>query len=195
MRAPTPAQDSAVRIVRAAIGGSAGIEAELSDGDRIAVPVYLARRMLERQYVDVSMREVVEAAAELRSEAGIIPESRDVAWATLKRLTSGRRSHAELKSAFDSQARFLALGGRDHRESHRESHRHELLAFAQSGIERVEILGVVGCRQCKRQHGQRMTVAEALERMPLPCAECTNTGVYGSPFGFCRCLYVPHIGQ
>lgn len=33
-----------------------------------------------------------------------------------------------------------------------------------------------------------MTIEEALEKMPIPCKECTHT-ISDNKKGFCRCMY------
>ncbi|QKK09476.1 MAG: hypothetical protein HND58_15770 [Planctomycetota bacterium] len=158
--------------------------------DRLAVVIDGARRVLGRFGVDPSPTEIAGRASELLQQFEAVPSANDLAWAVLTDMGIRARSHGDLKDVFDAQARFLATEGRDHRDAQRRSYENELKHLAGSGVDRVEILANDGCAECARQNGERWAVQDALAQMPLPCSGCTNTGVYGSPHGFCRCCYV-----
>jgi hypothetical protein len=101
-----------------------------------------------------------------------------------------RGDHQELRSLYYSMALFLSLDGKDPSILLRESHRHELLYIGRPDI-LVEISGPANtwdCQACKKLHGKRMTVAEALRTQPLPNPRCTHRMDDGG-YPFCRCCY------
>jgi len=72
-----------------------------------------------------------------------------------------------------------------------EASKNELLHYQQEGLEKVVIIGT-DCDACKNQNGRILTVAEALEKMPLPHKECSYV-LHKSSVPFCTCCYAPHI--
>lgn len=189
LRTDDPAGEAIARLTRAKAKRAVAIESALTPNDRLAVVIDDARRILGRFSVDPSPAECAGRASDLSEQFGAVPSPSDLAWAVLTDMGIRARSHEDLKGVFDAQARFLATEGRDHRDAQRRSYQHELEHLAESGIERVEILAHGACAECARQNGERWAIRDALARMPLPCSSCTNTGVYGSLHGFCRCSY------
>jgi len=45
------------------------------------------------------------------------------------------------------------------------------------------------CEACRQLENKVFTIEEALEKMPIPCKECTQK-LYDEKRGFCRCSYV-----
>lgn len=75
-----------------------------------------------------------------------------------------------------------------------ESNRNHLLHYHQEdALTHIKILASSnGCESCNKQNDKIMTVAEALEKMPLPHKECSYI-LYKNAAPFCRCCYSPHI--
>ena len=77
----------------------------------------------------------------------------------------------------------------------RHSQKMHLLSL--KGSEQSEVLWgleilAIGCDKCKKLQGNKYTIDEALEKMPIPNPNCTHAFTKkGKPF--CRCCYLPVI--
>ena len=66
----------------------------------------------------------------------------------------------------------------------------QLIELKQSRLApEVEIMGCDNaCPACQDLIGRIYTIDQALEQMPLPCANCTTSTFHGLP-GYCRCSW------
>jgi len=93
------------------------------------------------------------------------------------------------------QAIELCKAGRNFINLLQKHHKSELLYYKKTGvIEKVVILtaGNNSCEHCQKLDHKILTIAEALETMPLPVKHCT-ADVFGTGKGFCRCVYAPEV--
>ena len=94
-----------------------------------------------------------------------------------------------LASAYVQQSYFLFHEGRPHHHVAQEAARCRLLHFQQIGVLKVSVMtcqdGRV-CDYCRSLEGKVLSVAEALQTMPLPGPRCDD--------GMCRCSYSPELG-
>ena len=89
-------------------------------------------------------------------------------------------------------ALFLNKEGKDCFSVLQQSAKMNLMKFKQAGVvEKVRILtvGEDSCKACRLLENKVFTIEEALEKMPIPCKECTHK-LYDEKKGFCRCSYL-----
>ncbi len=91
-------------------------------------------------------------------------------------------------------AEACAIAGLDFRKPLRLASRYELLDLqAHKIITKVRIVNwQQPCPACRRQNGTVLTIAQALERMPIPCEKCTtryDTESTTGPKGWCQCRF------
>jgi hypothetical protein len=116
----------------------------------------------------------------------------DVIWGIFQNLTLRTTDLQELKMLYSEKALFLNDEGRDCLLQLQQSARMELLSFQKDGFtDKVEVCSAGGCDACQKLNGNTFTIKEALEKMPIPCKECSYKFRVRDKFGFCRCLYVP----
>lgn len=87
-----------------------------------------------------------------------------------------------------------AIAGLDFREQLQQAQRYALLEHqSHKSITRVRIVNwQEPCAACRRQNGKVLTIEQALERMPLPCPDCTTQyegETVENPKGWCQCSY------
>jgi thioredoxin-related protein len=90
---------------------------------------------------------------------------------------------------------FLNDAGKDCFSTRQQVAKMELLTYKKSGvIDKVQILtcGKNSCEACQQLDRKVFTIEEALEKMPIPCKECTFI-LYDKTRGFCRCAYLPGV--
>ncbi len=120
------------------------------------------------------------------------PSNYDVIWGLFQELTIKTTNPQDLKGLYYEKAIFLHEEGRDCFNQLRESVRCELMDVKQQGLaNKVEILSAGGCNACKKQSGLVFTINEALEKMPIPCKDCTFKLRKFYKKYFCRCEYIP----
>lgn len=75
----------------------------------------------------------------------------------------------------------------------------ELLNYTKSGVlKEVEILAKKeeACEICHSQNGQRFSLMDAIEKMPIPHKECTtwkDDHLGKHKHGWCRCTWLPIV--
>ncbi len=90
------------------------------------------------------------------------------------------------KFKYYRRARELAEKGEDFFETLQLSARCELLHFVQTGIKHVIICGCSEIHKgCARMNGKKMTVLQALKKLPIPKRNCGNHLFHESGKGFC----------
>ena len=120
---------------------------------------------------------------------------RDVIWSIFNELLTKIRDLHSLKMIYYEMALFLNEEGKDCFTVLQQSAKMELMKFKQEGFfKKVRILtaGEDSCEACQRLKDTVFTIEEALEKMPIPCKECTHK-LYDEKRGFCRCCYVAEI--
>jgi hypothetical protein len=133
---------------------------------------------------------------ELSIKFGKEAKSSDVIWGLFNELILKMKDLHSLKMIYYEMALFLNKLGKDCFAVLQQSAKMELMKFKQDGfIKKVRILtaGEDSCEACRWLENQVFTIEEALEKMPIPCKECTYK-LYDEKRGFCRCCYAAEIG-
>ena len=125
----------------------------------------------------------------------IEPFDGDVIWAALnEKLMHSMKAGDwnELKLLYHTEADFLRDTDKPFFRVLQESVRAELRGYEERGASAVEVRGTIGaayenCNSCNQVKGKRMSVAQALDSMPIPPPDCAN--------GMCRCWYAPIVAQ
>lgn len=116
----------------------------------------------------------------------------DVIWGLFQKLATGTTDLQKLKGLYYEKALFLNDEGRDCFSQLQQSAKIELHYLKKDGsADKVEICSTGGCKACKKLDGKIFTIKEALDKMPIPCRECSYKFRIKDNFGFCRCEYVP----
>ncbi|MDZ7799032.1 MAG: hypothetical protein U5L76_05560 [Patescibacteria group bacterium] len=117
-------------------------------------------------------------------------EDNDVLWSIYNKIVSQSNNLRKLHGVYYEMALFLNKEGKDCTKISQQSQKMYLLSLKESGVVKgVEILADIGCKECKKLHGNKYTLDEALEKMPIPNPNCTHTFTKkGKPF--CRCTYL-----
>jgi len=129
---------------------------------------------------------------ELSKQFGKEASDSDTAWKIFNiLLMQNFRDFHKLKMLYYSMALFLNEEGKDHFAMSQQSRKMSIMKYRQDGdiIKGVEILAKNSCDECKKLNGKKFTFKEALEKMPIPCKDCTHK-IYDKTRGFCRCGYV-----
>lgn len=132
-----------------------------------------------------------ELSEKFRKEA----KSTDVIWSLFNKLILKTKDLCLLKAIYYNMALFLNEGGKDCFAILQQSAKMELMRFKQEDfIEKVKILttGKDSCKACQRLENKIFTIKEAIEKMPIPCKECTHK-IYNNKKSFCRCCYSAKI--
>jgi hypothetical protein len=136
--------------------------------------------------IDISLGQFEEHEHTRGVLLGFPPKPHDVFWDlanTAAQEAAAQSNWRRLKRLHWEMAMLLYGEGRPHLASQRESHKAELRRLAQSdGVTRVGLVTAKCCPACQADNGRTMTVAEALEQMPLPHEGCK--------LGWCSCMYV-----
>lgn len=132
----------------------------------------------------------------LSKKFGQEARNRDVIWSIFNELLIKKNKDLNsLKMIYYEMALFLNEEGKDCFAVLQQSHKMELMKFKQDGfVKKVRILtaGKDSCEACRQLENKVFTIEEALEKMPIPCKECTHK-LYDEKRGFCRCCYVAEI--
>lgn len=124
------------------------------------------------------------------------PSDYDIIWGLFQELTMRTVNLQDLGELYYQKAIFLHEEGRDCFPQLRESAKIQLIQIKNQGYtNKVEILNAGGCEACEKQNGTIFTINEALEKMPIPCSDCTFKlrASYKKPF--CRCIYNPFFEE
>jgi len=143
----------------------------------------------------ISEKAYIARKAEFSKQFEKNVSDRDVIWSFFNELVSKTKNLHELKMLYYQMAIFLNEIGKDFFQLLRKARKLELLYFKEQGVvQKVQILtaGDNSCKFCQKLEKKVFTIEEALEKMPLPCKECTFK-IYDENRGFCRCLYVAKI--
>ena len=135
---------------------------------------------------------------ELSKKFGKKAKSTDVIWGLFNELIILKiktKDLNSLKMIYYDMALFLNKEGKDCFTVLQQSAKMDLMRFKQEGsIKKVQILTQQenSCEACRQLENKVFTIEEALEKMPIPCKECTQK-LYDEKRGFCRCSYVAEI--
>lgn len=115
----------------------------------------------------------------------------DVFWSLFNELITKTRDLHKSKMVYYLMSRFLHDEGRDYFPTRQLSVKMELMQERNSSIKlKAKIIAAKdSCEACQKLGGRIMSIEEALEKMPIPCKECTHT-ISDNKKGFCRCMYV-----
>ena len=128
----------------------------------------------------------------LSKKFGNEAKSTDVIWGLFNKLILKTKDLHSLKCIYYDMALFLNKEGKDCFSVLQQSAKMNLMKFKQAGVvEKVRILtvGEDSCEACRLLENKVFTIEEALEKMPIPCKECTHK-LYDEKKGFCRCSYL-----
>ncbi|MBL7075672.1 hypothetical protein ISS37_10600 [candidate division KSB1 bacterium] len=123
---------------------------------------------------------------------------RDVFWSLFNEINQEAMKTGDfqtLKTIYYSMAMFLNEEGKECFDLLQQSAKMELLVIKRRGvIKKVQIItaGHNSCSNCRKSENKIFSIDEALEKMPIPCKECTTT-LYDENKGFCRCRYIPSM--
>lgn len=118
---------------------------------------------------------------------------RDVIWLIFNELIQKMRDFHSLRMIYYEMALFLNEEGKDFFTVLQQSIKMELMRYKKDGVKRVRIIAAKdACSACKKLDDNVLSIKDALERMPIPCKECTHK-LYDENRGFCRCAYVPEF--
>ena len=137
----------------------------------------------------------INKRSELSKKFGKEAKSTDVIWGLFNELILETKDLHSLKMIYYEMALFLNKEGKDCFTVLQQSAKMELMKFKQEAfIKKVGVLtaGEDSCEACRRLENKVFTIEEALEKMPIPCKECTHK-LYDEKRGFCRCCYVAEI--
>ncbi len=102
----------------------------------------------------------------------------DFNYFTTKRLEYQEKANSYLRAG-DKENYYL---------NRRKSLMAELLGYQEIGCNETKIWTAqdnLNCRLCRKMHGQKLTINDALANMPIPVKNCP------SRMGYCRCDYLP----
>jgi hypothetical protein len=129
----------------------------------------------------------------LSERFGYKANDRDTIWQLFNTLIPKTKDLNTLSNIYYSMALFLHYEGKDSFKLQQQSRKMELLKQKNDGIDKVRILaGDDSCDACKDQENKVYSVDEALEKMPIPCKNCSNR-LPGEKFSFCRCTYLSEL--
>lgn len=140
-------------------------------------------------------RDFISEKRELSKKFGKEAQATDVIWGIFNELLLKTKDLHSLKMIYHDMALFLNQQEKDCFKVLQQSVKMELMKFKNEGfVKKVSILtaGKDSCEACQRLGNKVFTIKEALEKMPIPCKECTHT-LYDEKQGFCRCCYVAVI--
>ena len=101
----------------------------------------------------------------------------------------------KLAGLYYSMALFLNEEGKNPFDMLYQSKKMNLMNYRNVGLlKNVEIISAkkVSCPECNKFNGKIYKIEEALREMPLPNKKC-STHLHGGKFGFCRCVWAPHV--
>ncbi len=110
----------------------------------------------------------------------------DFLWYVYNYLIDINSTNFRLQSnIYYSMAIYLHNEGKNNFDVLQSHARAKLYFYRQEGFKRVSILtaGKNACKNCQKHDKKVIAISEALEKMPIPCKDCTNERV------FCRCSY------
>ena len=121
----------------------------------------------------------------------------DVIWSLLNNLLQKNMKEnnlGNLSSIYSHMALILSKAGKDCFEYSQQARKMELLRYQHLRSEiiigvKILTMGCNSCEACQKLDGQVFTIEEALEKMPIPCKECTNM-LFNDKYPFCRCGYI-----
>jgi len=141
---------------------------------------------------------VTEADLDHRKDAlsrkfGREASDRDAVWSLFNAVVAvvARVSNFNgLKMLYFEMALFVGAEGKDPFHLLQQSQKMELMRYKGTlGFTGVEIFACEdSCEACRKLDRKVFTIEEALEKMPIPCRECTNP-ILSDDWGWCRCFY------
>ncbi|HWR93593.1 MAG TPA: hypothetical protein VN192_00135 [Flavobacterium sp.] len=128
---------------------------------------------------------------EFYKKNGTYVKDGDVFWSLFNELIIKTSDTKLLRGIYYEMAWFLFEEGRDYFAIRQQSARMQLLSALNSNLNlKATILtcGDGSCQECNKLANTVYTIEEALEKMPIPCPDCTHLGTEEKK-GFCRCWY------
>lgn len=119
----------------------------------------------------------------------------DVFWSLFNELISNTRDLHSLKMIYYEMALFLNEEGKDSYLMLQQAAKMDLMSFKKQGfIKKVRVITAQeqSCEACRQLTDKVFTIEEALEKMPIPCKECSHK-IHDENRNFCRCCYVAEI--
>lgn len=147
------------------------------------------------QQYGITEKEYENYREELRKKWEREPNERDIAWSIFNKLLFLKhRDLHDLQMIYYQMALFLNEEGKDFFKILQQSSKTELLKMKKEGyIEKVKIMASDdSCESCKKLNDKLLFIDEAIEKLPIPCEECSHIMDSGKR-GFCRCLYNAEI--
>ena len=141
----------------------------------------------------IKNNDFINKKRKLSKKFGEEAKSADVIWGLFNELILKTKNLHSLQVIYYDMALFLNKEGKNCFSVLQKSAKMELMKYKQRGIKKVQILtSGSSCEACQRLEAKVFTIEEALEKMPIPCKECTNK-LYDEKRGFCRCSYLAEI--
>lgn len=104
-----------------------------------------------------------------------------------------------LSRLYSDMALMLNKEGKDCFTFLQQARKMELLRYQRASVMSTIIKGVKiatcgmnSCEACHKLDGKSFTIEEALEKMLIPCKECTNK-IFNDKYPFCRCCYTAEL--
>ncbi len=155
-----------------------------------------ADQLKQLETYGVTSTDFLDKRTELSQKFGGKAKSADAIWAIFNDLIAKNSQDLDaLRMIYYSTALFLNSEGKDYSELLRQSAKMRLLSYKKEGfVEKVGIsTGGEGlCSACSKLDGKKLSIDEALEKMPLPFNGCTNSIENGKQ-GFCMCDWMPVV--
>jgi hypothetical protein len=140
------------------------------------------------QNIGASVKDFERTERELTEKWGFAPP-RDVFWALAGKAALAafqNRDYHRLSMVYWGQARLLYEEGKDHMEIAKEASKACLQGYAERGFPLRVQVSTGCCPMCNRDEGRKFTIAEALEKLPIPHEACENDG-------WCTCTWSPVV--
>ncbi|MDD8011336.1 MAG: hypothetical protein PHH18_09185 [Acidobacteriota bacterium] len=127
---------------------------------------------------------------ELAKKAGIAPTKISVTMSLFNEFILKVKDQHEQEQKYRNLAIMLNTSGLNVFHILKAGAKAKLAAYKKDGIKNVYLLTGRMCEVCMKLDGQVMTIAKALENMPIPIQTCKNHP-YNDDMPFCICSYEP----
>ncbi len=146
-----------------------------------------------KQY-GITERDIDISRNQLSKIYGYEANDRDVIWSIFNELVARNKDFHDLGMIYFYMALFLKEEGMDFFSILQESVKMSLIILKCEGRRnKVRIITAKNtCKACQLLKDKVFTIDEALDKMPIPCKECTFDSDEKQN-GWCRCSYVPII--
>jgi len=142
----------------------------------------------ELEHYGMNAKGFLKERKKLARKLGSDVPSKEAIWSLLNILVGKTKDIQALGQIYCDMAVFLNQEGKDFFVPLQQSVKMKLL-WLEGSVKKVEIMSGGGCEVCRKLDGKKLSIEEALKKMPIPVRECENY-LYDAKQGFCRCTYV-----